>query len=648
MNLKKNAKVYLPYLLTCILTVLMFYTMNAITRNKGLLQVPGANSLMMVLDWALIVTGMFAAVFLFYTNSFLVKQRKKEFGIYQVLGMDKRNLIRMMCWETLMISLGSLICGLIGGILLGKLMFLILLKLLRFSVVLKFTIELQAMIQTVVLFAVIFLCTLLFNMIQVCKVNPVELLHGGNQGEREPKTKWLLTCIGVITLGSGYFIAQTTEAPLQAINKFFIAVILVVIGTYALFVAGSVAILKGLKKNKNYYYHPRHFISVSGMIYRMKQNAVGLANICIMSTIVLVLISISFSLYAGMEDVMDTRFPKEFLVEISDDNPENIERCTKIVEEESKSSDVKLTDHVQCHYMDLGVLQTENQFAVLDDDDGSSYQKENYCVLYVIPLSDYNQMEKTKEELKEGEVLFYMPGEEFAYDSLELEEEPWKVKKILQNLKIAEASVGNGVVQTVYIVVPNESSIAKIQDHIVSEDIQMNYTEYFDLEGNTETRSAVMSRMKNRIAQEVENCWVEYRESFSQEFYSLYGGFLFLGIFVGALFLMATVLIIYYKQISEGYDDRERFQIMQKVGMSKQEVKKSIHSQVLLVFFLPLLVAVLHVAAAFKVMTKLLAILNLVNVQLFLFCTIGIIFVFAIFYGITFLLTSREYYRIVN
>lgn len=345
-NLKKNGKTYIPYLLTCVLTVMMFYVMYAISKNTGLDQMQGATSLKIILGWAVIVTGIFSVVFLFYTNSFLVKQRKKEFGLYQVLGMDKGNLTKMMAWESILTILVSIVLGLAAGILLGKLMFLILLKMMHFAVPLKFAVESDAMIGTIILFLIIFAITFIFNLFQVQTANPVELLHGGSQGEKEPKTKWLLALIGAATLGIGYYIAQTTDSPLAAIGKFFIAVILVIIGTYCLFTAGSIAFLKILKKNKKFYYQSRHFTSVSGMIYRMKQNAVGLANICIMSTIVLVLVSVSVSLYTGIEDALSTRFPTDLNIMIYDTSQENLDKADQIIKEETEKAGVGLENRV--------------------------------------------------------------------------------------------------------------------------------------------------------------------------------------------------------------------------------------------------------------------------------------------------------------
>lgn len=428
-NLKKNGKTYIPYLLTCVLTVMMFYVMNAISRNTGLDQMQGADTLRLVLRWAVTITGIFSVVFLFYTNSFLVKQRKKEFGLYQVLGMDKGNLTKMMAWESILTTLISILLGLVLGVLLGKLMFLILLKMIHFEVPLKFAVEPAAMIGTIVLFLITFAVTFIFNLFQVQKANPIELLHGGSQGEKEPKTKWLFALIGAVTLGIGYYIAQTTDSPLAAIGKFFTAVILVIIGTYCLFTAGSIAVLKILKKNKKFYYQSRHFTAVSGMIYRMKQNAVGLANICILSTIVLVMISVSVSLYAGMENLLATRFPTDMDVMVFDASQENRDKTDHIIEEETKKAGVKIEDRKSYSSGSFTVIYDEkNSTVLLEEKPDKSYTTEDFRWLEIIPLSDYNRLEGTNETLERDEVLIHMSGGEWKSDVLQIEDVSYKVK----------------------------------------------------------------------------------------------------------------------------------------------------------------------------------------------------------------------------
>lgn len=656
-NLKKNRKTYFPYLLTCVLTIMMFYVMNAIGRNTGLGEMAGAGYLKTILHYATVVTGVFAAVFLFYTNSFLVKQRKKEFGLYQVMGMDKRNLAKMLACESIVTACVSLAAGLLLGLVLGKLMFLILLKMIRFAVPLAFAVEPGALLRTAVFFPAVFCVNFFWNLLQIQKADPIELLHGSNAGEKEPKTKWLLTLIGLATMGGGYYIALTTESPLSAIEKFFFAVVLVIIGTYALFTAGSIAMLKGLKKKKNFYYQPKHFTSIAGMLYRMKQNAAGLSNICIMSTVVLVLISVTVSLYLGMENIMDTRFPSEMHIVLYDSDEERISQVEQVISEELQKENVKENNALRYRCGGLAAVQ-DGDLMILDaeeEDTGISarvsgslaYSAEQYRTLYLIPLSDYNRMEHKQTELAEGEVLAYIPMGNFDSSKITLQDRTYQIKENLKTLKIEKRDTGY-VVRSAYVILPDEEAVTELLTQYGGEgNQQMFYSVYFDLDGDAAACARAVTAIKAHMP-EIDGTAVEYRDDFREGFYRMYGGFLFLGVFVGALFLMAAILIIYYKQISEGYEDRSRYQIMMQVGMDHKEVKRSIRSQVLTVFFLPLFVAALHVTVAFKPISKLLAALHMINVRLEMFCTCGTILVFAVFYIVVYGMTSREYYKIVK
>lgn len=647
-NLKKNHKNYVPFFLTCMITVMFFYMMDAISRNSGLQQMPASENLQLILEYATWITGGFAAVFLFYTNSFLIKQRKKELGLYQVLGMDKKNLTWMMAFESVLLAGGSIAGGLLGGMVFGKLLFLILLKMIHFEVVLSFAIEKMALLRTAGLFFFIFLVLFLWNLIQIQRTTPAELLHGQNQGEREPKTKLLLTLVGIATMGSGYFLALTTETPLSAIGKFFIAVVLVIVGTYALFTAGSIAFLKILKRRKPYYYQTRHFITVSGMMYRMKQNAVGLANICIMSTIVIVLVSVTVSLYAGMENVIMTRFPSELYVEVSDSAQQQEEVLETILSEETKRGGVEREQILAYHNVNLPSILDGDKLILKQMELDDSYKDSGYRNVILLPLEDYNAMEQEKENLEDGQVLVYFPADTYRKETVTLQDHTYQVKKVLSTISIEERDAGY-VVPNVYIVMPDLKELQMYSKKYAYENAgTVSYTEYFDLSGNSEQKESVILQIKQRAQKELEKTLVQSREEFRESGYSLYGGFLFLGVFVGALFLMATVLVIYYKQISEGYDDRERYQIMKKVGLDELEIRKAIQSQIRTVFFLPLAVAMLHTAAAFPALTKIMAALNLVNVRLEAACTVGTVVVFAAFYGIVFAITSREYYKIVR
>lgn len=630
-NLKNNRKTYVPYIFTGVLTVMMFYIIDALSRGIGITQ----NTLKICLQYATGVIIIFAVIFLFYTNSFLIKRRKKEIGVYNILGMGKRHIARMMAVETILTAGISILGGLVFGIIFGKLMYLLLLKILHNSVDMQFSVNGTAIVQTVILFAGIFLLTYLYNILQIQLVNPVELLHGGNQGEKEPKSRWLLVIVGVAALGNGYWIALTTEAPLEALLKFFVAVVCVIIGTYALFIAGSIVVLKILRKNKAYYYNPKHFTSVSGMIYRMKQNGAGLANICVLSTMVLVMVSTTVSLYAGMEDILDSRFPRDVSIVCNEADTNNEETLQRLIKEQCEKAGVKITDRVRYRYGSMNAVLKGNNLEKVEQ----YYPDNHFYYVEMITQEEYNRIEKQNVSLKEQEILTYTTNGKCGKKQINIAGQNYQVKKELSEMTSQPKSTAE-MYKTLYIVFANAEQIERIES--------FSYADKFNLKGDDGKQKEALEQIQNEFYEKFPDGTMESRMLSRSSFYELYGGLFFIGIYLGSMFIMATVLIIYYKQISEGYDDRERYQIMQKVGMSKKEVKRSIRSQVLSVFFLPLVVAVIHVAVAFKVMTKILGVLNLTNVSLFAVCTIITIAVFAVFYIIVYSITAKEYYRIVN
>ena len=630
-NLKNNRKTYVPYIFTGVLTVMMFYIIDALSGGKGITQ----NTLKICLQYATGVIIVFAVIFLFYTNSFLIKRRKKEIGVYNILGMGKRHIARMMAVETILTAGISILGGLVFGIIFGKLMYLLLLKILHNSVDMQFSVNGTAIVQTVILFAGIFLLTYLYNILQIQLVNPVELLHGGNQGEKEPKSRWLLVIVGVAALGNGYWIALTTEAPLEALLKFFVAVVCVIIGTYALFIAGSIVVLKILRKNKAYYYNPKHFTSVSGMIYRMKQNGAGLANICVLSTMVLVMVSTTVSLYAGMEDILDSRFPRDVSIVCNEADTNKEETLQRLIKEQCEKAGVKITDRVRYRYGSMNAVLKGNNLEKVEQ----YYPDNHFYYVEMITQEEYNRIEKRNVSLEEQEILTYTTNSKCGKKEINIAGRNYQVKKELSEMTSQPKSTAE-MYNTLYIVFANAEQIERIEP--------FSYADKFNLKGDDGKQKEALEQIQNEFYEKIPDGMMESRMLSRSSFYELYGGLFFIGIYLGSMFIMATVLIIYYKQISEGYDDRERYQIMQKVGMSKKEVKRSIRSQVLSVFFLPLIVAVIHVAVAFKVMTKILGVLNLTNVLLFAVCTIITIAVFAVFYIIVYSITAKEYYRIVN
>lgn len=667
-NLKNNGKSYVPYILASAFSVMMYYIMDNLYRNRSLVE--KGSPLAIMLSYADVVLLIFSVIFLFYINSFLIKRRKKELGIYNILGMGKGHLAKMLFIESVITTAASMIGGILAGILFGKLVYLVLLKILHLKRDIVYMISPVSIGITAAIFSSIFFVIFLYNLVQMKLSNPIELLRGGNTGEREPKTKWLMTIIGIACLAGGYYISLTTKEPLQALGQFFIAVLLVVVGTYALFMAGSITLLKMLRNRKSYYYKTRHFTAVSGMIYRMKQNAVGLANICILSTMVLVMVSMTVSLYGGMNDVITTRFPYEAQITSSGISQKEEEQIEEVIKNMTKKNHTVPTSQIGFH---IGRFTTvyNSKTKKFDMMAAGDYANSNVADLVMIPLSDYNQTGGKNVNLKENEVLLYHRNHnrndnrshkksdtDTQKDKkvIQLNNRSYKVVDELDRLAIAKADT-TSFIDGWYVVVKDSSIItsylkdiyenSNIYDELKEYYGKIQYSYSFNLNGSRANRAKTAKSIQKQLQKKITNCSVESRELSRESFYELYGGFLFIGIFLGIIFLMATTLIIYYKQISEGYDDRERYQIMQKVGMSKKEVRQSIRSQVLLVFFLPLIMAVIHLAFAFKIITKLLSMLNLTNVSLFFMYTVGTVAVFAVIYAVIYSITAKEYYKII-
>lgn len=640
---------YIPYILTCILTVAMYYIVKSLSMNPGLEKMIGGSYISYTMYFGSLVVGLFAFIFLFYTNSFLVKRRKKEFAVFNILGMEKRHLTAVLAWETLYVLLISMAAGLGLGILMDKAMFLLIGKIVGAKIVLGFFISPKVICVTVELFAVIFLLILLNAVCQIHIANPMELLQSGSAGEKEPKTKWLLAVLGAVCIGSGYYIAVTTEHPLASIFAFFLAVVLVIIGTYMLFTAGSIAFLKILRRNKNYYYKASHFISVSGMIYRMKQNAVGLANICILSTMVLVMVSATSSMMIGMEDILCTRYPSEFVVLSHEADEKRNGELLKSIQDLQKERDFSVKNEIQYTYLDFSAFRDGDTFLV--ERSASITMLDSSYVLFFMTLDDYNMVEGTNKTLDDGEILLFSSRAQYDEPVLKLFGKEYRIAEKLDHF------IGNGILaasmaSTQFIVIQDMEEMKEIYEKQkeVFGDIgsSIDYIYGFDSDAEAEEQKEYYYEMVKRIKADDFNARAESREEERMDFAGMYGGFFFIGIFLGFLFVMGTVLIIYYKQISEGYDDKERYAIMQKVGMERGEVKASIRSQVLMVFFLPLVVAGVHVIAAFPLMARILALLNLVNTKLYVVCTGVTFLVFAGMYVVIYMMTAKVYYRIVS
>ncbi len=653
-NIKNNRQFYFPYLLTGIITVAMFYIMCALESNPGIQSMPGAKNLGLILRLGIGVIGIFAVIFLFYTNSFIIKRRKKELGIYNILGMEKRHIAKILSKEAFFTAIIAIGGGLVTGVLFHKLACMLLYRMIGFNGGITFSFSKKGVMITAILFAIVYLLTYIYDLFQVQLANPIELLQSGNKGEREPKTKAIMAVLGVLCLGAGYFIAITTKNPIKALTLFFVAVILVIIGTYLLFTAGSIALLKILRRNKGYYYQTKHFTSVSGMIYRMKQNAVGLANICILSTMVLVAVSTTVSLYVGVEDIMKERYPNEINIRAYyDTGAPSEDSIAPIVEKSVKESGRKIRHEEDYLELYFAAIKDQGQYSL----DKEKVKTAGDRVSGFVVLTREDCKKKYNEEipeLAENEVAL-ITIDKTDMDTLVLENRSYHVKEIKQFQNTEDFETIADMMDEYYYVIVNDvqdmERLWQLQKDIYQENSSsISRQVRLDIDGDSEQKKECFENIKTALGPEQAKAriLIDSRQSSLDEFYQIYGGFLFLGLFLGILFLMITVLIIFYKQISEGYDDKERFSIMEKVGMSNDEVKATIRSQVRTVFFLPILMAAIHVGMAFPMIKRLLSLFGLSNTALFAGCMAGTILVFALIYLLVFLKTSKTYYKIVG
>ena len=653
-NIKNNRQFYFPYLLTGIITVAMFYIMCALESNPGIQSMPGAKNLGLILRLGIGVIGIFAVIFLFYTNSFIIKRRKKELGIYNILGMEKRHIAKILSKEAFFTAIIAIGGGLVTGVLFHKLACMLLYRMIGFNGGITFSFSKKGVMITAILFAIVYLLTYIYDLFQVQLANPIELLQSGNKGEREPKTKAIMAVLGVLCLGMGYFIAITTKNPIKALTLFFVAVILVIIGTYLLFTAGSIALLKILRRNKGYYYQTKHFTSVSGMIYRMKQNAVGLANICILSTMVLVAVSTTVSLYAGVEDIMKERYPNEINISAYYDTGAPTEdSIAPIVEKSVKESGRKIRHEEDYLELYFAAIKDQGQYSL--DKEKVKTAGDRVSGFVVLTREDCKKLYNEEiPELAENEVAL-ITIDKTDMDTLVLENRSYHVKEIKQFQNTEDFETIADMMDEYYYVIVNDvqdmECLWQLQKDIYQENSSsISRQVRLDIDGDSEQKKECFENIKTALEPEQAKAriLINSRQSNLDEFYQIYGGFLFLGLFLGILFLMITVLIIFYKQISEGYDDKERFSIMEKVGMSNDEVKATIRSQVRTVFFLPILMAAIHVGMAFPMIKRLLSLFGLSNTALFTGCMAGTILVFALIYLLVFLKTSKTYYKIVG
>lgn len=676
-NIRKNRNIYLPYLLAASVMTALFYIQGSLCDMVDISGMKGKRMMSSLLGISTPITGIFSLVILFYVNSFVMKQRKKEFGLYNVLGMEKRHLARLMSVEILLVAVFSLFFGISGGTLFSQLFFLIFYKMIRMEAELTMVIPRGAVTETLTLFGILFCLVLLYDIVAVIRTRPVELLRSESQGEREPKVHGLASLIGVAALTGGYVIAQKVESPMEAMLWFFAAALLVIIGTYGLFMAGSIALLKWMKKRERFYYRPSSFISVSGMLYRMKQNAAGLAGICILSTMVMVTIGASLCIFSGVSEGVREEYPREYFLQMHyyveslkpetyQDTTSDMKKFIKAQMEENGSGVENMLSYTRCNMV---YRKGKDGYEAEMGDLADTNDYENLVYVQYLLREDYEANTGKKTEIPDDVAAFYeseeglIPGETLLFGDYSI-----KGKRLEEPVETAVASRYSGIKKRVQVLLPGIEEMEKLTESLgknfetyygleegegPSATYFLGWNYYFDISGKQEPAEEFLEKLRSSWETEKASEWAyistfQNRTEEEEYLFQEYGTILFIGFFLGLIFLLATVLIIYYKQVTEGYDDRKRFVIMQDIGLSQAEVKKTIRTQVLLVFFLPLGAAGLHMAMAFKVLVKMMALFSAYNIKLFSLCIGLTVAVFALVYFLVYIITARIYYKIVS
>ena len=665
-GIMKNRKLYFPYILTCICMIMMFYIIYYLGFSADFTSVRGGDMLQSFLMLGVFVIAIFSLIFLYYTNSFLIRRRKKEFGLYNILGMGKRNLVKILVWENILTATLSIVSGLLLGIVFSKLAELAALRILGGKTGFAIRVEPKPVIVTAVLFIGIFLLIMLRMIFYIFRLRPVEMLKSENVGEKPPKANWILALIGVVLLAGAYYLAVAVIDPLSAMLMFFIAVVMVIIATYLLFISGSVALCKLLQKNKKYYYKTKHFVSLSSMIYRMKRNGAGLASICILSTMVLVTLSSTVCLYAQTEDGIQKRYPHDITMELTSDDYSETEPYKEIVSEVLSEYGEEAENVEDFHLYSAAGFQygDELRLSMADYSETGTGDIESIRSIYIIDLEAYNRLTGENREMTDNEFLLYPFKADYDYDTISitgcgtwnvelLEQQPFPVGAAQANAEGSYFIVAKDL-SVIQQIEEYRNSLAQEDDSLIATYIEESYG--FDLSCDDEKQTEIYNTILERIgALTSQENGVEYPHYFIDskaggriDYIAINGGLFFLGVLLGAVFLFGTVLIMYYKQISEGYEDQNRFDILMKVGMTRKEVKQSINSQVLTVFFLPLVTAGIHLAFAYPLISKILLLMSATEEKILIIVTICCYLVFALFYVIVYMITSKGYYTIVS
>ena len=641
-NVKKNKPVYYPFFLTNILSVMIFFCLASIQNQAIIATLPGSYIFVQFLKVGVVMTGMFVGVFLLYTNGLLIRQRKKELGLYTIFGLEKKHIAKVLMLESLLLTAAGLVAGILSGVVLGKLFFLILLKLLHLDSGLAFQFLTKAAMQTSICFIIIGVLILFYNLFSVMKAKPVELLYADHKGDDYHSFVWLKALLGILCIGGAYALIFTIPSPIDIIGRVFPIALLILLGTLFFFSSCSVVLLQALKKNDNYYYKPQNFISVSGLIYRLKQNAKGLSNICILSMVVMVIATTTLALYVGQKEMISFRFPMETKISVSD-IADGQPTLPQFVHKTAEQYDMEISRKADYNVTYISGVYKDNTVSVYQPD---IYPPDMTCGVYLITWEDYSHMEEGAEPLGADEVFVFSSSKDLGVSEISFDSLKYRVKAELSELAIQSKSVLSSETHY-YIICPMQKDIDNILAELspAENKFSQTYNMMFDAEGGQETD--FNAALQNQLGSSYAGAKYENAETKRQSDNFTYGGFLFIGLLLSLLFMIFLALVIYYKQITEGYSDRYNFEVMQKVGLDRNEVSAIVHKEIRTMFFLPLLIAVIHLAVSLYAVAMLVAVFGLTNVLVLLLCAGTISLLFAFIYMVMYFSTAKTYCKIV-
>ena len=664
-GMRKNGRLYVPYMITCILMVAMFYILHFLGFSGVMNGMAGGGTATDMVAFGSYIMAIFSTIFLFYTQSTLIKGRKKEFGLYSILGMNKRNIGKIIFWETAITGIVSIVVGLIAGIGLSKLAELGFTKLIAVPTRYEFSVSGSSVVTTLILFTVIFFFIYLNTVRQVRFANPIQLINAGKTGEKPPRANWVVGILGLLFLGAGYAIALKIEQPLSALVWFFVAVILIIIGTYLCLIAGSVIMCKLLQKNKKYYYKTNHFVSVSSMAYRMKRTGASLASICILLTMILVMLSSTTSLYTGAEQCLDARYPNEigaFACKYGYDEmlPSQGERLDEILMKAAEENGATVTNNYTYFvYSISGYFENDRLEVNLNSlTDMAFIDYDKVAQIQFLDDDDYNRIFGHNVKVNPGETILGTAKKISIGNEVTIGDVSFKVaERFDDRVSEIDPMAAGAASPTIYMIVDDVEEVAKnfIQYKDYNGEPMLAWFWYcrFDTGLDDEGQIALAETLAGKVKEELQgkgfsNYYCESHEAERGDFVSTFGGLFFLGIILSIIFLVSCVVIIYYKQISEGFEDQARFGIMQKVGMNDDEIKKSVNSQMLTVFMIPVIFACVHLAVVLPIVNKLLMLFGLFNFGLLLICAAVCVLICGLFYAAIYKVTSNAYFRIVS